>query len=637
MNRVNLNWHTSWRREGGGAIMISRSRGARRAFLFVVVGAALVIGASPVVAQAGRISRVGARHRPFSGSTLTVVLLGGQPPVLTRPGATVKLNAEVTKGSVVVTSAKISWSSSDPSAVSVSSSGLVTARVSPGSATIAITSPGADGAVADIAVAPAAPDTVVVASGDVVSNSTSKGTTTSTLVSNPTTDAIRVGDRVVSGSAGGLLAYVHTTARSGSHVVLTTTPSSLDHAFTQLDINVGGSARSATLDVKAGAASVVLPGGRVVAQLPAAETFTCTNDVPGDEPVQLSGANLTAPVTFQSIARLQSTTAGIQLFELGVHVSIPVSVLTGAVLVNTPGEVDSTCSTVLSQVEAASPVWIGPVEVAPTIVESNGIEVSGYTSSEPLGLTGPAMTADFTTSYGVEWTHAEGWEPIGIGPFASPTMAGPAITSAQSLELHVYPFVAADVRVSASLAGVLSVTSLGFADGQAEGFANLMFSAPFDDLDKAYGGPNWNTNVTFSAGPTIDVASVASLIELFGAPVTSTDFNEPEKNFETVASPAITVTAASGTVKVGAGDLITATVGGGFSGDKVELVGFAGSASVGQVIATATAGTDTAAATWRPTSSQEGTWSITALLFPPGASPQPYAAITLAGVTVVAA
>jgi hypothetical protein len=568
---------------------------------------------------------------------MTVVLLGGQLPVLTHPGETAKLNAEVTKGSVVITSAKISWSSSDASAVSVSSSGLVTAKVSPSSATIAITSAGAEEAVADVDVAPAAPGTVVLPSGDVVSKSTSGGTTTTTLVSNATTDAIRVGSRVVSGSAGGLLAYVHTTARTGGHVVLTTTPSSLDHAFSQLDINVGGSVRSASLEVKAGVASIALPGGRVISRLPATQTFTCTNDVPGDETVQMTEASFTAPITFQGIAKLQSTSAGIQSFELGVHVSIPASVLSGTVGVNTPGEVDSTCSTDLPQVDVPSPVWIGPVELSPTISETTSIYVSGSTASGPLLFTGPQVTADLTTSYGVEWTHASGWEPIGIGPFPTPKVGAPTVNSAEDFELFVYPFVTADIHLSGSLARVESLSSIDFATGEAEGFVSVALSSPFDDVDNAYAGPVWSSYVIFTAGPTIDVAGpIAGLIELFGAPVTSTAFTLPEKNFNTAASPQVAVVPASATVKAGFGDTLTADIGTGFAGDKVEFVGFENGASVGQVIGTTTAGTDTAASSWTPIASEEGSWSITALLFPPGDAAEPYAAVTRASVTVEA-
>jgi hypothetical protein len=96
------------------------------------------------------------------------------------------------------------------------------------------------------------------------------------------------------------------------------------------------------------------------------------------------------------------------------------------------------------------------------------------------------------------------------------------------------------------------------------------------------------------------------------------------------------VVPASATVKAGFGDTLTADIGTGFAGDKVEFVGFENGASVGQVIGTTTAGTDTAASSWTPIASEEGSWSITALLFPPGDAAEPYAAVTRASVTVEA-
>jgi hypothetical protein len=168
----------------------------------------------------------GGAGEPASGITFT----SDRSVILPRPGSAYQLVASAGSGGAV------RWKSSDPQAVSVSSTGLVTALTPSGSATITAAAPGAASVTASVIVAAPGPHTVLVDSADVQAVQGANVT----LRATSSTRAISVGDIVVSGDKAGLLGTVRSVSSAAGAVMLQTGPASLVQAFPDLNVHLTG-------------------------------------------------------------------------------------------------------------------------------------------------------------------------------------------------------------------------------------------------------------------------------------------------------------------------------------------------------------------------------------------------------------
>ena len=149
-------------------------------------------------ATRGEVAQMLSTLLSLLGDRPKVVITSDVSVVLDKKDATYKFTAEVRDASGNVLDSPISWESSNPTELSISSSGLVTAREALGSTTITASSPGAEPAYGSAVVATLAPDTVLVQSSDVVS----AGSSAVLSLNDRTSGSIVAGDIVMSGSGG---------------------------------------------------------------------------------------------------------------------------------------------------------------------------------------------------------------------------------------------------------------------------------------------------------------------------------------------------------------------------------------------------------------------------------------------------
>lgn len=609
-----------------------------RVVLSLAVGAAVFAGA-PSVALAGTKTPSG--HRAAPARRAHIAFLSDASVILPATGARYQLSAVVKNATGHVLRRRLTWRSSSPRLASVSKSGLLTAHVAVGSATITVASPGVEPVAADVIVAPPAPHTVLIPSSAVIS----AGRMQVALRANPTTRAIRAGDTVVSGSTGGVLAYARAASTVGGVVHLRTGPASLARAFARLDVHSTGARQTGVLVVHGGSVSLSAPGGAPIGQVADDEELPCDSDRSGDLKVSLSGASMEAPVSFEPYANLKGglLSGGVQLFELGVRVDVPVSLSTGSVQIAAAGEGSVTCELTLP-LSLPSPLWIGPVEIAPTLTPSVGARIDGQASGS-LTVAGPTLNETVAANDGVRWTPQGGWQAIADNSSSTPTLEPGGTHFAGDLSASIDPFVHVDAGFSAELFGLFSLQDVNLAYVDADGELSLSMQAPFGDLQAGYTGPSWGANATLSAGPELVLGegALSDLWKAIGLDPPNAQWSLYSQSWPLASSPGPRVSAAPATLTSGSLALTAAIPKGAeaVAGDEVQFVGYKDGSREGRLLASGMVGSEsaagaTASASWFATAEDDGSWHIVALLFDPIFGPLdfPYASSQPATVTV---
>lgn len=560
-----------------------------------------------------------------------IVLLSDASVILPAAGARYRLRAAVESSSGHLLARRLTWRSSDPHAVSVSSGGVVRARVEVGSATITISSSGTEAALVGVIVAAPAPRTVLIPSYAVIST----GLSHVVLRSIPITRRIHPGDRVVSGSSGGVLADVRAVRTAGDLLHLSTEPASLARAFSRLDVHSSGAQRSGVLRLHGRTASLSPSGGSPVAQASDAQELPCNSGRSGDLYVSLSGASMEAPVDYEPYANLESGwRTGVRLFELGVRVKVPISLSTGSVQIAAAGKGSVTCEVRLP-LSLPSPLWIGPVEIAPTLTPAVGVTVDGEASAG-LTVAGPTLGETISATDGVKWTPGGGWQAVTDNGSSTPTLQPGGTHFTGGFSATINPFVHLDAGFSAQLLGLFSLQEVDFAYVHAEGELHLSMQAPFRNLQNGYGGPSWGAEATLAAGPELALGegALSDLWKAIGLEPPSAQWSSYSRTWSLASAPDPLVSASPATVTSGSATL-TASIPDGLepvAGDQLQFVGYREGAGEGTLLASGTVGPEsasgaTATASWSVTAADDGSWRVVALLFDPifGPLDLPYA------------
>jgi hypothetical protein len=556
----------------------------------------------------------------------SVVVNGDQSLVLTHRGQKVRVHA-VVKGpdGQVVPGAKLHFESTRKSNVSINSSGVLTARVGLGSASILIqpahTIKGTLPAAVDVVVAPPSARTHVIPSSDVISANSSRAT----LVANTLTLSIRKGDRVVSGSAGGLLGLVDRATRSGSTVRLVLKQPDIVKSFKKLKVNVQGASQSADLTVSNGTATIRRPDGSLVSRLPANQLVDCQDGQSGDVPVSLDTPSVTAPITFNGFAALQSEgpSGPVTSFNLGVRISVPVKIAAGIVKISGAGHMSATCSLKLPTTGLASPVGIGPMEFYPTVSPSVGVTIGG-TSAGATSFDGPTLSAQLSETTGIQWSTSSGWKPL-YGSRSSAAISPPVIREPVGLDVTVDPYFNVNEGLSASVLSSFSLSPVNLAYVNLNGPVSTSSHPPFDSSTLGYSGPKWQLNGTISDGVELDLSGpMRQLLGFFGLAGTSQAWSSYSYGFAG-ASPSFAVSASPTSTTAGAVTLTTED-GSGFDGDRVEFYGFQDSSQTGRLLGSTTVEAGSAVVPWTPTQPADvGNWAVVARLYPSTGPVLPYA------------
>ena len=451
--------------------------------------------------------------------------------VLPGAGSTYQFKASVQTGGSVAPAA-VTWTSSAPGAVSIDATGKATALLAIGSATITASSGTYDPQTATVIIAAPGPQTVLVASTDVLSASD----TGAALAKNAVTASIAPGTIVVSGDKGGLLHRVLTAQSGGSTVMLTTTPASLPQAFPNMRVDVRGAHVRSQVTMAHGRMTLRAYDGRKT-------TDVRTRSLSCDGSTSLSGTTITGSPDSQLHVTFNAENAVVKTFAIVADTTVPIAMSTGSVNFSS-GTVNVKCSGSLPSLVLPGVVPIGPVDiVGPIISQRIGFSVTG-TAQQDGSVAGPDLDSTVTASDGVQYVNGA-WQPVESHDVTKNMSPGPAKDrSAFSLQLR--PFYHADAGILATLFFVpLAQVNFGFIDEGAD--FNVSVSEPLTPSDAGYTGPIWSGGLDFSAGPEFAVTSqspISQLLTRFGVPIPSIQFTGYQTTWPLIGSPKVLATVA---------------------------------------------------------------------------------------------
>ena len=461
-----------------------------------------------VALQAGSFE-VSATSRSDPTITATATVLVTAPPgqahvrivtdgsvLLAGAGATTRIEAEIVDadGSVIDTG-QVTWSSSDPATVSVVADGdrsaLVTTQTAGTSqASITASFDGLTAAVSVLVTQPSA-GTVLIASESV----RAKTATSLTLKRDSVTETLAPGQRLVSGSAAGVLAEIVSVDVSVDEVSLTTTPTSLADAFDELSFAGEVTPLEVTVQLLEGRSAVVSTrsaDGRLGATT-VVDDVTCTS-AGAAAPVDLTGSDITVTATIYGELAF-SIFLGDDHFLAKFGTQLQVGASTGTVSFGGSPSGTVVCALELPRVGLAPlsatvmTLWTGFVPVL-------GVEVGATGAAASFSLSGPEGGLGAVLEGGIEYTEASGWLPLLHSEFDAEFEPFSASASfEQPFTARLAPFGRVDIGISFDL-GVgdlaTAVIDARFVELKGFGYLDFVLPSPVAVENKGYVGPEWS-------------------------------------------------------------------------------------------------------------------------------------------------
>jgi hypothetical protein len=548
-----------------------------------------------------------------------IVFTSDQSVILTSKGSSYQFVAHVETQPHHISSEPLQWSSSDPSLVGVDSMGNATAESNLGSASLFVTAAGAQAQAAQVTIATPGPNTVIVASQDVLG----LGRGSATLVNDTQTQSIVAGDILVSGNRAGLLVTVLGVTSSALSLIVTTTPASLVQAFPELSIRAesapttlilsynrltgvraspadptSSSAALTTAFLRGGGAPKPEAGrhvtrglnGGIRATQDSSSAIHCTSQHGTSVLVTLAGPTVSVTATINLIGVLASNSQGLH-FVLAIQAKVPVVVTTGSLTVSASGTEDVTCDWNIGSFDLPTPLFIGPIEIDGVGSVAASVDIMGDAHGN-LTLTGPTASDTAAVYDGIEYNSSGGWTTLHSNGQSGVHVEPAASTFTASVALDFSASARVDFGVSANL-GLCSVhlcitlaqSNLVFA--KASGDLNFQVATPLDHLQAGYTGPAWSAGLEFTAGPEIDLSgAIPTLLGWLGVPLPNGQWNLLDLKYPLASSPQISATV-SGNTAPGGSATLTATVPSGFVGDTAHFALYPKAGGEGKVAASA--------------------------------------------------
>jgi Bacterial Ig-like domain (group 2) len=549
-----------------------------------------------------------------SPKQLHVEFTSDQGVILPHQGATYQLKAEVLTSAGHVVDEPVTWRSTAPHAVAVSSSGRVKALVSTGSSNIVATAEHASASNAQVVVAKVGPKSVVVPSTTVVARSAHSVT----LRTDEATDKLAVGDILLSGSRAGLLTKVTSLRAVGHHLVVHTRRASLAQAFTHLVQHAQTPPVHALLSSGGGGVGLdafyrgLGTAGRSEPVLAKVGTCTGTTTTPTSAghslSVKLVGPSISVPVTVRLVADLKITFFSVKRFELAVEAKIPVKVTTGSVTVSAAGTASISCKLTIPSLSIPTPLWLaGIIEIEGTIAPTVKINATVKASGQ-VTVTGPVFTDTANALDGVDWTKGKGWSPVDSNQQSGLKMTPASASYKASLSAAVEPQFRLDAGVKAHLGPcggtTCTLAGINLAFVQVAGKLAFGLTSPLSSLAAGYAGPHWGATVTLQAGPELQLTGdLTKILKWIGIKPPGGQLALFTRTIPIASSPKLILDAS----RSGTAVTLKLSVPNGYDGDNVKFVAIPKGATKGSVIATATVTATAVASSWTlPRSSWTG-------------------------------
>jgi hypothetical protein len=595
-------------------------------------GGAAAGPAGKAAAAAGAGAGAGGKAAAGSGAGDGVLLhvQNGDGLMLSRPGATAQLRVGATIGGrQVPVPGALEYASSDPAAISVSRTGLVTALADPGSAVITVSSPeGAVAAAVTVAAVQLTGGTTNLSPAEVISLSPGR----LTLIRDPATLRLTDGSIVVD-APGGLVARLSDVAAGATSVTAATTRVPLTEAFRELDVGLSTASTAARVRISGGNAVVTDAASQVVLAAASGVQFSCTTTSGASASLTVTPPSATLTVTGELAAHISihpGNGFGVTL-EVGAAVSGSVSL--GSVQVDAQGTYQSKCKlTNLPNLNLPLPVGLPPVGTLAVAVTPSFTATINATASGTATVVAPVITDTWSAVAGITYSEADGWSPLNTESTPDPQVSNTEVTASASISASVSLGARLVLGIAVRSGGVkLAAADLAWAE--IDGTLAASLASPFSDLDFGYLGPAYYAGAELSAGLQIQArrSALTQLLAWIGIkpPVFNTTLFDT--NFPLLSQPVPTVSSADATLTAGqTTDVLTSQVPSSWDGTDVDFVLFPAGAprdqATGTVVASATAAGGVATAQWQPGADlTPGTYVLVADLNPAGFLPFPSA------------
>lgn len=314
-------------------------------------------------------------------------------------------------------SARVTWRSSDPAIVTVTSDGLVEAQVDFGSATILASYGSLQAEAATVLIAEVRPGTHVIPSDEVIAIDADE--TSVALRRTEATASIEAGDVVMSGDRAGLLVRVLDVMHEGDTVRMTTEPASLVDAFWRMQADLVGPSVRVELEVVEETADVLVlratngTGGGTV-HTNALPAFECKRaSVQLDVPIRLAKLRLDWEIVPRIVKVIEPYPDGsdsrVTRFETFLDIRGDGEVGWGDLRLGVRGKIE--CKV---QVASIGPVgnFVGPLFLGIKIPTFVGVEFELEFEGVDVRFFLPEKRLTYDRQVGFRWTEADGLEGI---------------------------------------------------------------------------------------------------------------------------------------------------------------------------------------------------------------------------------
>ena len=433
---------------------------------------------------------------PFPQFTPEIVITSESSFIFEQAGQSALLEAEVLRrcDACPVLELPVSFHSSNPAVVSVSSSGVLTAQTStPSSAAIEVRANAVPSQVASAVIASYAPGTVFIPADTIIDFDPATGILR--LQRNASTEALQPGDILISSDIGGILERVVSVSIQGSVVVLETEPASLLDAFLELDVSIIGPTWEYEAVLEDDVLTLLNAYSDIELRLPLG--LKCERE--NGDPIEvkftlpsLSQRLSVTPVVDYRITRTGVLSRHVDFLDLNVLGEIGVDITTGSMEMAASVSTKVECKREFGTTALGFVPIVGPVGIAPSVSRSFGFEIEGKASAGTVKFTGPGFSQGVESTMGLAYAHGTGFNTISDYRITGDGLTWPSYDSALNLEFQVKlePFY----KLTANLSGVVGrwpIYDFDFAEAKAYGGAELKMAAPFDWRQFGYAGPEW--------------------------------------------------------------------------------------------------------------------------------------------------
>jgi hypothetical protein len=462
-----------------------------------------------------------------------VQLVAGSSITFTGSGQSAPARVQVVSANgAPIPNAAVTWTSSSPDLVTVHPDGPLSATITatgpgPGSSLITASYQGLVSSSADVLVVATDPTTLVVTS-DMITQLTANSLT---LVRNPSTERLKVGQVLVSGDDSGVLARVQAVALSSHQVDVQVTPVSLAAAYSSFVIDLSPQPLQLRATFRRGKALISLrsPSGKLLSARTLAGA-QCSLTGGAQANVSLDAATVTLVQSLQPFVHAAGSSHSLQHFDFGLQGTASLIVDTGSLEFNS--QIVGTVECILplpaqGGQNLSIPLPVGPLWLDFAVMPSLGIDASATFQGPSLSIGGPVGQLQGSFAGGISYDRSAGWNLISSAEWSGGVTQSPPSFDQGSFEAMATPFARLTASVGVSLGNPLrphlsiAIADLQFAQFEASGYGTFSLPAPLDPSDPAYSGPSWELGAGLTGSLMADLSSGALVAVLNALGITS--------------------------------------------------------------------------------------------------------------------